>query len=257
MTVKENPLNLRILADLYEETLKVRNACANRLRAIDQGHDDPPAEAAVASSPLLDRLNDALKVAREEMETLLPEHPVYEWLMGVPGINRTLGCRMLGLIPMEEEEHFPTFSRLRVFAGLCPGRNRLVKGEKACFSRRLKTVLFVAFTSLQKSAAVCRGKPNAPVELYDDIYRKWRKTYLQRFGENGKEDGYPDLRQHFMAKNKLLDVFLCHVWRQWREAMGWSVASLYVHEKLGHHMNYEAGQFSSEAMAAKKIKQHK
>jgi hypothetical protein len=251
--------DLRTLADQYEETLKVRNACGNRLRAIAQGKDDPPAPEDIANSPLLDRLNDALEEARKLMEMALPEHPIYEWLMGVPGINRTIACRILGMIPMESEEDFSTFSKLRVFAGLCPGRNRLVKGQKACFSRRLKTAGYIAFTSMLKAQAICVGKPNAPQQFYADIYRKWREVYKLRNERNGKptEDAWTPLHQNYAAKNKLLDVFFVHIWRLWREARGWSVRSLYVHEKLGHHMNYEAAEFSSPAMAEKKIKQHK
>lgn len=259
-TVCEPPaqLDLRALADLYESTLKVRNACENRLRAVSQGFDDEPGSPQVANSPLLDRLNEALAQSQQDMEAALATHPVFEWLMGVPGINRTLGCRVLGMIPMDDEDNFVTFSKLRVFAGLCPGRNKLVKGEKACFNKRLKTALYVAFGNMLKAAAICEGKPNAPPRMYAEIYRKWRTIYLDRHGEGkeAKEKGWPDLRQHFAAKNKLLDVFVCHVWRKWREAMGWSVRSLYVHDKLGHHVNFEADEFSSPAMAKKKIKQH-
>lgn len=277
MSTQAPLLDLRSLADLYESALKVRNACENRLRAVAQGADDAPGSPPVANNPLLDRLNDALDQARLDMEGELGHHPIYEWLMGIPGINRTMGCRVLGLIPMDGSEDFPSFSKLRVFAGICPGRNRLVKGEKACFSRRLKTALFVAFSSMLKAAAVCEGKPNAPKELYPTIYRKWRATYLARYGAGAvkkktadQTDGddnrfthpfaeaieWPDLRQHYAAKNKLLDVFLCHVWRKWREAKGWDVRSLYVHEKLGHHMDYNADDFSSAAMAKKKMKAH-
>jgi hypothetical protein len=64
------------------------------------------------------------------------------------------------------------------------------------------------------------------------------------------------MRQHFAAKNKMMDVFMVHLWRTWREACGWSVASLYVHEVLGHHMDYDAADFSSPKMAGRKMKEH-
>jgi len=254
-TVTTEGLDLRSLADLYEETLKVRNACANRLRAIGQGRDDPPAPAEIASSPLLDRLNEALEEARKQMERALADHPIYEWLMGVPGINRTIGCRILGLIPMDSEADFCTFSKLRVFAGLCPGRNRHKKGQKSCFSGRLKTVLFIAFESMLKVQGVCRGKRNAPTAFYAEIYHKWREIYRSRHETNGDE-AWSKMHQHLAAKNKMLDVFLCHVWRQWREAQGWDVRSLYIHEKKGHQMDYQAETFNSPDMAHEKIKQH-
>lgn len=251
-------LGLRELADLYEQTLKVRNACANRLRAIERGADEPPVDAIVASNPLLDRLEEALEESRNQMEAALADHVCYEWLMGVPGVNRTLGCRIIGMIPMERESDFATFSKLRVFAGLCPGRNRLVRGQKAPFSVRLKTTLYVAFGSMLKAEAVCRTSRHRPARFYAEIYHAWRDTYRERHGEKAeaKANGWPDLRQHFAAKNKLLDVFVCHLWRTWREAKGWDVRSLYVHERLGHHMDYDAADFSCPAMARKKIRAH-
>lgn len=315
-TVTENVLTLRALADLYEMTVKVRIAAENRLRATEQGRDDSselPAE--IANYPLVDKLEAALDQARDDMERALPSHPVAAWLMGVPGINKTLGCRILGMIPMEgpqclacggalrrevgrfrlctrcrklfetEIEKCPTcdsvgwevqertwvrtclacgrlgsdfdrFSQLRVFAGICPGRNKLTKGEKAPYSTRLKTTLYVAFGSMLKVESLTKGKPWAPQRFYAEIYKKWRTIYLQRYGDGkgAKEAGWPKLRQHLGAKNKLLDVFLCHLWREWREAEGWSVDSLYVHEVLGHHMDYEAADFSSAAMATRKMK---
>lgn len=252
-------LNLRELADLYEQTLRVRNACANRLEAVERGVDDGPVDPLVAANPLLQQFETALEAARVQMEGAIAGHVAYEWLMGIPGINRTIACRILGLIPMEQEEDFTTFSKLRVFSGLCPGRNRLVKGQKACYSTRLKTVLFVAFGSILKSGAVCRKSKDRPARFYGEIYENWRGIYKERYGEKteGKANGWPDLRQHFAAKNKMLDVFVCHLWETWRKGMGWSVRSLYVHEKLGHHMKYNAADFSSPEMAQRKIKAHR
>jgi hypothetical protein len=275
-------LNLRALADLYERTIEVRNACQNRLRAVDQLRDDEPGAPDVANYPLLMKLEEALDEARDNMESVLPSHPVADWLVGIPGINRTIACRVLGLIPMEgpfclavgcdgelvkrkgsfgvcdpcataidvdipkrcpecdheiRETHwvrtckdcgrvghdFETFSELRVFAGICPGRGKLVKGQRACFSGRLKKALFVAFGSMLKAETRSKAGPTAPKMFYPEIYRKWRSEYISRHGEGTKkaevaETGWPKLRQHFAAKNKLLDVFLCHLWREWRGA---------------------------------------
>ena len=323
-------MSLRALADLYERTLTVRNQCANRLRAVEQGSDSTPGAPDAANYPLLDALNKALDVARVQMENSLAIHPVVEWLMGVPGINRTVGCRIIGAIPMDGPQclkcggdltkhhgaftlcdkchvvldepkkkcptcdwltrasswirtcdicgtpgsDFPRFSELRVFAGLCPGKNKLVKGQRAGYNQRLKTSGYIAFGSMLKVEPVTSGKDWAPKRFYAEIYRKWRNIYLTRYGGGpvkkkvggvDKEGNtftaptvvaqeWPDLRQHLAAKNKLLDVFMVHLWRKWREACGWSVASLYVHEVLGHHMDYDAADFSSEAMAKRKMK---
>ena len=258
-------MNLRNIADLYEQQLRTRNSCANRLRSFEQGADEGPGPVDyVADHPLLNRLNEGLAETHRFMELSLAEHPVYRWLMGVPGVNRSVAARLIGLIPMNTEEDFASFSKLRTFSGYTPGRNKLVKGEKAPFSVRLKTQFFVAFSQLLKAQGTTRGKPWAPKNFYAEIYHNWRNIYKERHGDVKAKKGlkaedrpeWPRLRQHFAAKNKLVDVFSVHIWRKWREGMGWSVRSLYVHEKLGHQMDYDADDFSSPAMAERKIKAH-
>lgn len=326
----DDKLDLRQIADIYEQILKIRNGAGNRLGALEREADDTIPDVNVASSPLLAKLDVAIEETRSLMEAQLPGHPVYEWLMGIPGINRTIACRVVGLIPMTTEPpmyvtsswdsdvevyclkvgdktwvsddgyrwyvgtkvdhedgkrargepldsgiitlsggpmdgqkidlNFSSFGKLRVFAGLCPGKNRLVKGEKACFNRRLKTALYIAFTSMLKANGARERIKDGPKCWYTDIYYKWREFYEEREGTNKKpkrgEESWSELHQHYAAKNKMLDVFMVHLWRTWRENTGWSVLSLYVHVKLGHHMDYDAADFSSEAFGARKIKQH-
>ena len=115
-----------------------------------------------------------------------------------------------------------------------------------------------------------------PKKFYIDIYASWREVYKHRYGsgsikkkKNGQDaDGnrytasdedaqaWPDARQMHAAKNKMLDVFLFHVYERWLVALGEESPTLYVHEHLGHHMRYESDDFSSPQMAAKKIKKH-
>lgn len=148
---------------------------------------------------------------------------------------------------------FSTFSELRVFGGLCPGRNKHVKGQRSPFNSRLKTSLYVAFGLLLKGATSVSAK-NKPSMLYPTIYNDWRKKYEERYGTgNGaKAAGWPNGRQHLSAKNKMMDVFLSHLWRVWREEMGWPVRSLYQHAHLGHVTTMDPWAFSSRALALTK-----
>lgn len=270
--------DLRVLADLYESMLKVRNAYLSRLTAVVKGLDDEGSipEGFLVKYPYLRTYEMNLKDIRLEMEVALKEHPAHIFMMGIPGINRTMCCRILGLIPMTTEDNFASFSHLRSFAGIAPGKNRKVKGQKCTFCGRLKSTLHVAFGSMQKAAAICQKSQTRPNRFYPEIYASWRKIYAERHGPEGELSEkaqtekldkvtkivkvkdvptWPKYRQHLAARNKMLDVFLVHLWRSWREALSWSVRSLYVHEKLGHEMDYQALDFWSPSMSAKKIKE--
>lgn len=266
-------MDLRNLADTYEQTQRVRIQAENRVRAVFQGSDEEVAEH-VANDRTIKRLRYAEEDVKLQMEDELKNHPCYVWAMGVPGLNRTLAAKIFGLIG--DVERFARFSNLRTFSGHTPGKNRLVKGEKSCFNRRLKTCCYLFFESSIKVASIKLKFP--PEKKYADIYRNWRSVYLQRYGagdikkkENSLDkDGnrytfpdevakeWPDIRQHYAAKNKLVDVFLFHVYEEWLEKIGSDKkATLYSHEVLGHHMKFERSDFSNPKMSEQKRKQHK
>lgn len=378
-TKRKPKLSLRQLADLYESMIEVGVRFSNQSRAVEQGVDEAPNPVDMVMDREIEgmepigveeidkRMEELLETIREQMEVQAVDHPAIEFLLGIPGVNRTVACRICGLIPMDHEHaytkerangetvtrpngDFGNFSELRTFAGITPGKNKHVKGQKSCFSSRLRVTLYVAFGSILKARASVEGKPYAPKRSYVEIYNKWRVEYARRHGVctssgawlynhgywmphqkdqahwfyvNGsgwewqqrrkcsecgdtewvtagkswecaelehKNEGserlfpespdqvgskvgqfrfkvlnekkpteleWPDKRQHLAAKNKLLDVFLVHLWRRWREKLGWSVRSLYVHEKLGHQMDYDAADFSSGELAVRKMKEWK
>lgn len=129
--------------------------------------------------------------------------------------------------------------------------------------------------------------PLNPPRFFLDIYENWRITYAERHGvgPQGKlwlerreiynerrftafksmieiEDKttkrkrrvpeWPDLRQHLASKNKLMDVFLFHLWFTWRDRMGWPTQRPYAIERLGHQTMYHVEDFSSAGLAEKK-----
>lgn len=266
-----SPLSLRDMADAYEQVQRTRIAAENRVRACLQGTDESLLPKLIASDPVCERLRQTEELICENMEVIVAQSPVYEWIMGVPGINRTIAAKILGII--DDPSKFARFSNLRTFCGLTPGKNKLVKGEKAIFSRRLKTTLFIAFASMLKAKGMKLKHP--PQQMYANIYYQWRGIYAARFGAGSckkkvgglDKDGngytaddetaqqWPDLRQHFAAKNKLLDVFVYHIYEEWLAPAGLS-PTLYVHEVLGHHAKYERAQFSSPQMSSAKRGKH-
>lgn len=294
-------MSLRTLADQYDQIQRTRIAAENRVRAHYQGRDKTETAKLVASDEVVLLLQDAEHAAQKRMERELPKHPLYEWLMGIPGVNRTVACLLLGQIdirryttgvmkrtkddngvvheePLLNADGSPVvenFSNLRTFCGLTPGKNKLVKGQKACFSMRLKKDTYNAFSSMLRIAGTISEK-NRPQEMYSEIYERWRATYAHRYGSGDvkkKKDGkdadgnkytasdkdaqaWNDKRQHLASKNKLLDVFLFHIWSEWIRALDFEPRDTYAREKLGHHMLYDPSKFSSPTFAKSKIKKH-
>jgi len=289
MTVQtEELVQLRQIADQWEATQKVLFAAQNRSRSEEQGTDETPSQPDPVSPIWIEHMESAIAALMEVMESKIPTHPAYDWMMGVPGINRVMICRICGLIPMDTSDDFHYFSQLRKFAGLAPGFDKKVKGQKLQYNARLRVTLYIAYENMIKARANVQGKDWAPDKFYPDIYDAWRIEYAGRHGVgfNGrkwlemhvddvsvfsefheweeKEDKktgktkrvaiWPDARQHFASIRKMMDVFLSHVWLEWRTNLEWSTEEFYAHAKLGHHTKYDRAEFSSEALATRKKK---
>jgi hypothetical protein len=181
----KSPLaRLRELADQYAATQRVLFAAENRLRAVEQGADPDPGVPTDTRDPFCAKVAESLEVLLTEMERYIGHHPAYQWLMGVPGINRTLACKLAGFIRMESAEDFHTFGQLRRWMGYAPGFDKAVKGQKLPYLKVLKTAVFVCGTNIIKAAAIARLHPKAwhPPCLYPEIYDKWRVVYALRHG---------------------------------------------------------------------------
>lgn len=279
---------LREMVDQYEATLALMNAAANRITAKISGADKHPSviNDALAGNTYYARLSLAKKTLEVAMSQEIVGHPVYEWAIGVPGLNRVTISRVVALIPMTEPSHFYEFSRLQSFAGYAPGKDKLVRGQKATFNPRLKKALFVAIDTVLKSSGVVDNRPTRPERLYSEIYVNWRRKYAQRHGvgekgrawlkrrgfkedvrdydeyliENNRpvlKDGepapvWPDPRQHSAARRKALIYMLAHLWRVWRTNLGWDYRPMYFHEQLHHEFQEDCWLYHSSVLADKK-----
>lgn len=258
MTTVQKPglavLDPRDAVDLYWGLQKVRIQMGNKVGAYERA-DDTTRPVRLIRDILADtralekRLQDMLGFA-------LVAHPAGTWLLGVPGVGPTIAGKLVGLIPMNSEEDFPRFSKLRVFAGICPGRNRPKKGEKLPYCGRLKVTGMVLLQTWLKldAAGTLRGGKHIAEEYYIDIYHGWKSVYKEREEQKPEEERWSPLHCHLAAKNKMLDVFLSHLWLEWRAKCGWACPDLYVHGKLGHQMQYDRSRFSNPELGAKKLK---
>jgi hypothetical protein len=136
--------------------------------------------------------------------------------------------------------------------------------------------------TIMKSSTLVRDKEHAPEKFYGDIYENWRLIYGQRHGVGATGRAYferkgsvvlvdeyksfvetkagksvpewPDNRQHLASMRKAIDNLLAHIWMVWRDAEGWPVRGMYVHEVLEHKNIVLPDGYSSPALARRKDK---
>lgn len=250
---------LRWLTDQYTQYQKHRIAIGNRIFAATEGLDtNTPSTYALRS---FERLEELEKDTFQEMKRIVKDHPAWPWLEQVRGIGPTLSTKVLGLIA--DIEKFDTISKLWMFAGygLKNGeRQKLTKGEKASFNRRLKTALYLVGESFIKSQSPYR-------ELYDNAKHRYhlnkqvqplravievngmpdrttaegKKQWDRMIKEANKDAGavndeavWIDGHVHNAARRYMVKIFLSHLYVVWREAEGLSVREPYPIEHLGH-----------------------
>lgn len=217
---------LRWLTDVYNQVQKLRISLGNRRLAYEQGRDShvPP--------PRMTRWEESLvemeTSIKREMDYVIKDHPAWPWLAGVRGIGPTLATKMLGLIG--DVGKFPTVSKLWRFAGYAViegSREYHKKGEKAHYSTRLKTVLYLVGDSFIKSNSPYRAIYDGAKEHYHSTHPEWTKGHV-----------------HLASKRKMVKLFLSHLWEVWRIAEGHSVRPPYVQEYLGHTTISDPWQFN-------------
>lgn len=260
---------LRPLIDLRDRAIqKNRIAFSHRVTAIEQGRD----EADAVTQDLLIRWRDRFVALEAELDADIKEIaatiPIIEEMENVKGVGFMLAAKVVSMIDIKRCN---TVSALWRFSGLgviavcedcntlaiqgqkvcseddCGGNvvnkaERLRKGEKAHFNKRLKTYCWQLGTSFLKS--------NSP---YRAIYDKGREQYEDR-------EGWSDMRKHRAAMRKMIKTFLQHMWVRWRELEGLPVNEPYILGKNGHS-HYVAGSEygwpTGEKRTAKKKKKAK
>lgn len=209
-------IELRVLADLYQQVQKTRVAMGNRLLAAKDGRDTTSEPNIYRTYHV--RLQELENLLVSDMRRLVRDHPAYPWLQHVKGVSSILGCKLLGLIG--DIRGFETVSKLWRFAGLAviDGQaERPRKGEKRHYNARLKTTCYL----IGRSFLLC----DSP---YRRIYDAKKEYY-----EHERPDWTP-LRRHLAAMRAMEKRFLAHLWEVWREAEGLPIRRPYVQEKLGH-----------------------
>ncbi len=206
--------DLRWMVDLYYQTQKIRIAMGNRVVAIEQGRDHGDLERIRRWHQMFESFEEQVE---KEMAREVRGHPVYVWLTSIKGVGPTLAAKLIALCgPDEAMARRDTVSKLWAFAGLKPGA-RLVKGERASYNIRLKSLMYVVAGSILKAKGKAARIYYDARAYYEANRPDWTKAHV-----------------HMAAMRKLEKVLLACLWQVWRESLGLPTRVLYVVEKLGH-----------------------
>lgn len=217
---------LRWLADSYMQVQRTRIGMENRLRAYAQGSDDGNVLQHSTTLEVLTDLEAAEKKLAKLMNVAVKDHPAWPWLSQVKGVSGVLGCKLLGLLDVTRAPHASSFWKFCGLAVVDGGRDRLQKGEKAPYSKRAKTVMYLIASSFLRS--------NSPYRrVYDDA-----RVYYE-----ANRPDWTKAHQHQAALRKMEKLFLAHLWAVWREAEGLPVSQPYAAEKQGHAHVYTPDEF--------------
>ena len=236
--------NIRALVNARSQFQKIRIAFENREGAcerevskpfVKKGEDDP---LVVKYAKMFDDLEKELtKDLRKEAKTI----PLIKQMAKLNGIDFTTAAQVCSMIDIAK---CPTVSSLWRYAGYGVDKegniDRLHKGEKACFNKRLKVIMHTVATNFLR----CRsGSPFRIV--YDDAKRK----YLEKVatGEWGKKPGWK-MRCHMAALRKVKKIFLATLWTRWRMMEGLPIRCPYVEEYKGHTKIYSPEDFGWPAL---------
>jgi len=178
-------------------------------------------------------------------------HPAQPWFSLIKGIGRENIAKVIGLIDIEKVTYVSSlwkWAGMHVVDGKSPQRKG---GQKIEYNAQLRTMCW----RLIRAFCLAQNK-------YYDWYIKEKSKYQRKFLEkgwkiipaselpkdkNGKKyepegiisEGHLDN----MAKRKMIKMFLEHLFRVWREALGLPATKPYVLEHGGHHRYYSPWDF--------------
>lgn len=209
---------LRALIDLRDRQIqKARIQFSNRLSAIENGTD----QASILQRETLNRYYNDLVLMEtslnKDIRKLLRLYKIYPVLSSIRGIGPVLAAKLIALIDIEKCD---TVSALWRFAGLGVvdgAAEKLKAGEKAHFSRRLKSVMYLVGKSFLTSRSPYYYYYLEMKEKYERTHPEWTANH-----------------RHFAALRKAEKLFLSHLWEKWRKMENLPVRRAYVIDVLGH-----------------------
>ena len=166
------------------------------------------------------------KILEKEIAKEVHKHPLWKvFLEDVKGC----GPGMAAVIITEFDIHkAPTVSNLWSFAGLAPGKDKLVKGQKCTFNQFLKAKLCgVLGSGFLKAKSPYR-------EFYDNMKNRLESKNWGTESKNPTDKKRPKAgHQHKAANRYMVKMFLKDLYVAWRTLEGLDVREPYSEEYIG------------------------
>ena len=222
---------VRAMVDLRDRTLqKSRIAFGNRIAAVENGKDTMDDLTRKLIEKWSDQFAILEKDCEKDLKAYLKDERIIQRMCKVKGLSYILAGKLSSMIDIRRAD---TISALWRYAGMSVvdgHAEKLVKGEKAHFNRRLKTTCYLVASSFLKCKSPYR-------QIYDSARQKY-ENYVHTVACPicKKEIGEPwrDGHKHAAALRKMIKIFLAHLWMVWREQEGLPIREPYVQEQLGH-----------------------
>jgi len=208
---------LRTLVDLRTTIQRDRIAFNNRLRAIERGVDVAGERELGVYQRYHNRFSDLEAEITDDLRDLAGDSQIIQRMCAVKGVSFTLAAKVVSLIDISRADHVSNLWRYAGYAVVDGKRERMHKGEKSHYNRRLKTACFQVAESFLKSRSP-----------YSNVYYEAKKYYLANRPDWTKN------HCHLAAMGKMIKVWLSHVFLIWRQLEGLPVNEPYVISHMGH-----------------------
>lgn len=177
-----------------------------------------------------DEVLEMEEATAKELAKEVHKHPLWKaFLSTVKGCGESMAAVLISEFDISKA---PTVSNLWSFAGLAPGKDRKVKGQKCCFNQFLRAKLCgVLGSSFLKSNSPYR-------EFYDNMKNRLHSSDWGMESKNPTDKDNPRAgHQHKAATRYMVKMFLRDLYVAWRTLEGLPVRPPYQEEYLGkkHH----------------------
>ena len=215
---------------IWSELVELRKRHILRISSIERGKSnlDAEMEYEFLSQMALDENIKNVKKAMCELGAASTPI-VWTWLTGIRGLGEgnLVACLVAQI---DDIAKFDTISKLWRFSGyaVIDGKREYAnQGKKLTYNRSLKSIVYLIGDMFIKQRT----------GVYRDVYDKAKEEYQRRYPEPVVVDGkkkYTKGHIDYMARRKMVKLFLSHLWTIWRESEGLPVTKPYVESILGH-----------------------
>jgi len=213
---------IRMLVDARQNAQKMRIAFGNRISAIERGvdimdktHYDKIENFCMRFQMLEENLDDEI---RAEADTM----PIISLMCELKGVKEILAAKVACMIDIKRAETVSDLWRYAGFGVIDGARERLKAGELSHHNKRLKIACLLVGGSFLKCNSPYRAEYDQAREHYDSTHPEWTK-----------------LHKHHAAIDKMVKLWLQHLWITWRKLEGLPISLPYIFETDGNHHHYK------------------